>query len=555
MTSSSSALSKSGNVTAASLQTSGLSFGGGRIEADTININATISVLADVLAPNTSLEIDTFSLGDIDAPVTIEADADLETVRIDAGFLGNLAISGFPGIGFDLLRSGYDEDGVYEALIADNEEFAALGIGREGFGIMVETDGAVLIETDGVDTNGSDVSIIASQIGQSAPIATRGGDVSLVSTAGNIRQLAGSAIDSGNGSVLLDSAGDLDLRDVHSAASGDAIELRAGGVLTGLGSGPFTRATASDGRLIISAGSLGNVGPSGFLTEAGRIDALTASGDMHFGILGDVEIERLLNVGGGVIDVVASGDLVLSGSVESAPGKTEHGDVILTAVGGNVAGNLTSINAGAVYIHAFKGALGLGDKGLNVESQEVRTWQLGARGPIKTTLSDSGFNAAYVISETSTVDVSAAIPSSIGVLGAPLGLTVGGANVAVAATLVEGDGQATLPDTLASIVRPDVYRMLVVAGGSTGDGTEGDGAEGDGTGGDGTGGDETNGNTGFLGSTGQTSTQTNQTSGGNSFAGSLLNMPSSGALFGGGDSVTFTFVGGEEEEEEQENGG
>jgi hypothetical protein len=198
-----------GNVTAASLQTSGLSFGGGRIEADTININATISVLADVLAPNTSLEIDTFSLGDIDAPVTIEADADLETVRIDAGFLGNLAISGFPGIGFDLLRSGYDEDGVYEALIADNEEFAALGIGREGFGIMVETDGAVLIETDGVDTNGSDVSIIASQIGQSAPIATRGGDVSLVSTAGNIRQLAGSAIDSGNGSVLLDSAGDL----------------------------------------------------------------------------------------------------------------------------------------------------------------------------------------------------------------------------------------------------------------------------------------------------------------------------------------------------------
>ncbi|CAN0550090.1 unnamed protein product, partial [Laminaria digitata] len=168
-----------GNVTAASLQTSGLSFGGGRIEADTININATISVLADVLAPNTSLEIDTFSLGDIDAPVTIQADADLETVRIDAGFLGNLAISGFPGIGFDLLRSGYDEDGVYEALIADNEEFAALGIGREGFGIMVETDGAVLIETDGVGTNGSDVSIIASQIGQSAPIATRGGDVSL----------------------------------------------------------------------------------------------------------------------------------------------------------------------------------------------------------------------------------------------------------------------------------------------------------------------------------------------------------------------------------------
>ncbi|MCB1490937.1 MAG: leukotoxin LktA family filamentous adhesin [Rhodobiaceae bacterium] len=511
---------RAGDILAASAKFTSLAVTAGRIEAGTIDITAPYGLTAETLAPDTSLIVDALSIGDVDAPVTIEAVAGLATVKIDAAFLANLEVTGFPAIGFDLLRSGYDDDGALANLVANGLDLTALGVGPEGFGITIVSDGAVALEALGIDTNGSDVAITATAIAQVGDVATHGGDVRLTSLSGDVNQVSYASIDAGLGSVVIDSAGDIVFADIRSAASGDAIQLTATGALEGVGTGPFAQASAADGRLTIDAGSLANPGPDGFAVSAGRLDAQVADAPMQLRVVGGTTVERLAHTGGGLIDLLSEGPLTFAGPVTSQSSKGETGAVVLTALGGGINGDIPAITAGDVFLHAFDGAIGnIGDKGLAIGGAKTGDWHVGAKGGVTMSLLTGGLPFAYLVSETGTVSVTATDAVAIGLLGTPLTPDFAGPAFAVVDTLDAGVALPTLPSVGTTVVEPPAYRALMVeaandngdggtgTGGNTGDGGTGTGGN-TGDGGTGTGGNTGDGGTGTGGNTGDGGTGT-----------------------------------------------
>ncbi|GGD20851.1 leukotoxin LktA family filamentous adhesin [Sinisalibacter lacisalsi] len=464
-------------------ENTGLGLDAARIAADVVDIDVNWGIVVDELEVTSSLLANGLSFGDEARRVLLRPGEGLNTVEIEGGLGIWIDVAAGTPIAFDSLRTGeVDMASVEQILASSGTTLEELGIGPNGLGIALEAETSVELRGDGVVTNGAPVSITASEITQTAGVLTGGGDLSLVSTTGAIRQTLGAEIDTGTGSALLDSAGVLDVARVQSAASDEAIVLRTAGALTGVGEGPYARATAPDGRLVLNVESLANPGPSGFGIEAGQLGARIESGNMQLHAVGDLEVLWLDNIGGGAIDLLATGGLTVAGSVESGLGSGKAGPVLLTALGGDVTGAIPALKAESFSLHAFGGAIGSEDAPFVVTESAAGPWRIGAADGIWVNVTKDGIVADYAVTETGPLVLDVAAPSSITTAGGAE-LLFPGATVSVAYEMDQGETQETRPALGFTVVDEDAYRLLTL--GATHDGGGDTDGEGDGGGDDG----------------------------------------------------------------------
>lgn len=254
---------------------------------------------------------------------------------------------------------------------------------------------------------------------------------------------------------------------------GDALALlgdvdSAGGDVTLLATGEITQAEgatirAGAGTLTFTGGALNVPAASGLAIEAGAVLASVAAGDLRLSTPGDITVLGLASGTDGLVELIATGALSLSGEVASA-----GGDVILTAMNGPISG-AGDITAQTAYLHAFNGTIGLPDAPLALGAGGVERWAIGASEGVGIAFAGAGVagvNADYILSETGGVFLEADGAIAIDLLGmARLGQVT--APSYTAAQIGSDLPQATLPGTDPLALYPGSYRDMTVAAPAT----------------------------------------------------------------------------------------
>jgi len=331
----------------------------------------------------------------------------------------------------------------------------------------VRSEGGAITATAGPRFAGLTTLLVGGNLGSG------GGDIHLETVGGgDIVQEAGTRIDAGTaGTVRIAGSEDVTITDVRSGAldlDEAAVWVSAEGTLTGLGAGPFISAPSAFGIARIEAGEIVNAGPEGFRMDAGVIDARVRGGAMHLANGRNAIIARLVNAGGGTIDLVNLGDLRLAGPVTGV-----GGDVVLTALGGigGFAGQPIPVTAGRVFLTALDGSIGAPGDPLPLGTGGIGRLIAIATGSVVIDSPDARLDAEGVASASGPIALRSTGTVRVGRLVAPDPVSIVGPGGVTVVQRFDNGTVATLPVGVADLVAPGVYVDLIVADGTAGGGS------------------------------------------------------------------------------------
>ena len=373
---------------------------------------------------------------------------------------------------------------IVASLIA-GEAYAVDRLSSAGAIEILAEDADVEIAANKVDADG-DIVIEAGNLLIGTTMTSANGNISLAST-GVLAQTENTAITAG-GTVSLMSGGQMRLARVVSGSNAiAAIDIDATGRLIAVG-GETHLETAAAGGIQIDAAEIGAESGLGFSTRTASLGVRSVDGDIHMHNTGDLMLQGA-TLGGGLIDVVATGDLRVQGTVGSRDAANgAYGDVVLTSTGGDLLTSGFRLEADRAWFTALNGrigGLGAGQRFV-VDNRPADRMNFVARDDVFVQSTGFPFVADYVFSLRGDIDIVAEDGLYIDMTGSPQPATLASSGPIVATNWSDDATLDTLP-LVGDLLVPEHYVKVTV--GVAPDPGDGDPGSGDPGGGDPGGGD------------------------------------------------------------------
>lgn len=331
-----------------------------------------------------------------------------------------------------------------------------------------------------------DIAIDAGNLVIGTSMTSTGGGIAL-SGAGILAQTEATEIVARGGAVSLLSGGQMRLARVVSVpGTGGVIGIEAGGRLIAVGDRTHLE-TGTNGGIGLSAAQIGAVQGLGLRTRTGNLAVSSVDGDVHIHNAGDLTL-RGIGLGGGLIDIVSSGDLRVEGGVSSRNAATgDYGDVVLTSIGGDLLTGGFRLEADRAYFTALAGRIGGagGSPSFQIENLPSDRLNFVALGDVDVRTTGFPFVSDHVFSLQGEISIVAENGIHIASLGSARRPTLVSNGPIEATGWSDRSALDTLPP-VGDLLVPEHYVEVTVGEKPVpGDGDPGDGDPGDGDPGDG----------------------------------------------------------------------
>jgi hypothetical protein len=333
-----------------------------------------------------------------------------------------------------------------------------------GPNVLVDSDGGPIILTAGTllamdqgatVLGGGPVTLTAGRLTQAANSMVDSLDGTLeVTVTNDMEQTAGSAMQSGTGTILVDVGGNLRLARIETLnTTAEALNLTVDGTLSVAPGqpGPQLLANADGSLSVLRLGALAPIGPDGLGVALDQLDLEVTTGPVHLLELDGIDLQSVI-ARDGLIDIFANGLM----EVTSVAALTDQ-PVVLTTGTGDLVSDAAVLTGSEIRLFALDGRIG-GTAGgaFNGETAEGSTLYLFAGDDVTYAETTGNLRAGFALSDRGSLDLTAPGDLTLGVLGANGNLRLV-ASDRLTITLV-GESRIDLADEVArQLVNPDVY--------------------------------------------------------------------------------------------------
>ncbi len=273
-----------------------------------------------------------------------------------------------------------------------------------------------LLEGPGITTEGGALTADVTSLTARANILSNGGVITL-ETLGDFNQSAGTRLDAGAGTVLIDVGGAMQVAQVATTnATADALRLTVTGALSVAPGQGATQLVANEAGAVttLRLGALVPTGPNGLEVALAELDAVIDSGDTHLNEADGIILSSVVGTGG-LIDIFTGGDTV----VEYLEGAAAA-PLIVSSSGGSILGDGATLSGGDVRLFAFGGALaGVTGDTFTGDTVAGTTLHLLSRDDLRYTETAGDLRVGFALSDAGDLVLSAPDGAmELGVLGA-----------------------------------------------------------------------------------------------------------------------------------------
>ncbi|EDM69698.1 surface repeat protein, putative [Roseobacter sp. AzwK-3b] len=406
-----------------------------------------------------------------------DRDTDIETIA--AGGTGEIDISApdviltllaGPGMttqgGTILLRAGGFEafaDILSRTGEIDLDATNGLSLGQNvlvdssGGPVTLSTDALLAMAEGARVLSGGPVEVTANRLTQAANslVDSLGGTLEVTVT-NDMEQTAGSAMQSGTGTILMDVGGNLRLARIETLnATADALNLTVGGGLSIAPGqpGPQLLANADGALSVLRLGALVPVGPDGLGVALDQLDLDVTTGPVHLNERDGIDLQSVI-ARDGLIDIFGNG-LMQVGTVRALASQP----VVLTTALGDLVSDAAVISGSDIRLFALDGRIGGTAAGaFSADIPDASTLYLFGSGDVTYAETAGNLRAGFALSDQGSLDLSAPGNMTLGILGAngDLRLT---ASDSLTITMI-GESRIDLADEVAlQLVNPAVYGL------------------------------------------------------------------------------------------------
>jgi filamentous hemagglutinin family protein len=330
-------------------------------------------------------------------------------------------------------------------------------VDSSGGPVTLSTDALLAMAEGARVLSGGPVEVTAFRLTQAANslVDSLGGTLD-VSVTNDMEQTAGSAMQSGTGTILVDVGGNLRLARIETLnATADALDLTVDGSLSIAPgqAGPQLLANADGALSVLRLGALVPVGPDGLGVALDQLDLDVTTGPVHLNERDGIDLQSVI-ARDGLIDIFGNG-LMQVGTVSALASQP----VVLNTALGDLVSDGALISGSDIRLFALDGRIG-GTAGgaFSADIPDASNLYLFGSGDVTYAEATGNLRAGFALSDQGSLDLSAPGNMTLGILGANGDLRlVAGDRLTI--TMI-GESRIDLADEVAlQLVNPAVYGL------------------------------------------------------------------------------------------------